>query len=101
MTRSHLWKFLFVLLTIALAIGSIMPIKPRNLITQFERAASEGDTNSTKVLDAIILKARELDAKRPTQSYSNLLEAVGTTDLTQFFPKNYVDLSQSSSPNRT
>ena len=101
MTRSHLWKFLFVLLTIALSVGSIVPIRPRNLIAQFEKAATEGDTNSTKLLDTILLKAKDLDVKRPTQTYSNLLEAIGETDLTQFFPKNYVDFSQSPNPNRS
>ena len=101
MTRSHLWKFLFVLLTIALSVGSIMPIRPRNLVAQFEKAATEGDTNSLPVLDAILKTAKKLDAQRPLSGYSNLLEAVGSTDLTPFFPKNYVDLSQSSDPNRT
>ena len=101
MTRSHLWKFLFILLTISLAVGSILPIRPRNLIAQFEKAATEGDTNSAKLLDAIVLKARELDTQRPNQTYSNLLAAIGDTDLVQFFPKNYVDYSQSVNPNRT
>lgn len=101
MTRSHLWKFLFVLLTIALSIGSIVPIRPRNLINQFEQAATEGDTNTVKILEGIVTKARELDAKNPSQSYSNLLVAIDNNDITQFFPKNYVDLSQSANPTRT
>ena len=41
MTRRHLWKFLFVLLTIALSLGSIFPIRPRNLVTQFDTAATD------------------------------------------------------------
>ncbi len=101
MTRSHLWKFLFVLLTIALSVGSILPIRPRNLVAQFEKAATEGDTNSFPVLEAILVAAKKLDAARPQSGYSNLVEAIGTTDVTQFFPKNYVDLSQTSDPNRT
>jgi len=101
MTRSHLWKFLFVLLTIALSLGSILPIKPKSLIAQFEKSATEGDTNSFRVLELILTQARQLDAARPGNTYSNLMVAVGTNELAQFFPKGFVDLSESSNPNRT
>ena len=101
MTRTHLWKFLFILLVIALAVGSIVPIHPRNLIDQFAKAATEGDTNQVKQLDGIIARAKELDARLPGNSYSNLMVAIGTNELAPFFPKNYVDLSQATDVNRS
>lgn len=101
MNRSHLWKFLFVLFTVVWATTEILPYKARNLIDQFDRTAVQ---NPDDTLTKIIQKARELDAKNPsgidasTLTYSNLLSAIGTTDIRRYFPTNYVLPGSGSSP---
>ncbi len=93
MNRSHLWKFLFVLFTIVWATTEILPYKARNLIDQFDRTAVQ---NPDATLNAILAKARELDALNPkdtdtsTLTYTNLLKAIGTNDIRKYFPTNYV-----------
>jgi hypothetical protein len=93
MNRSHLWKFLFVLFTIVWATTEILPYKNRNLIDQFDKSAV---LNPDAALTDILKRARDLDAKNQTGmdtstlTYTNLLTAIGTTDIRKYFPTNYV-----------
>ncbi len=74
---------MLVFFLLAWAAYSIYPPSSRNLIEEFADNAGKRDTNFT----AIITKARELDKDRPTRTYANLVEAIGTNDLRNYFPQ--------------
>lgn len=76
------WRFLLTIFVVAWALYELYPPTPRNLIDVFEKRAEFTDTNFT----AIVQRARELERERTNQTFFNLLAAVGTNDLTRYFP---------------
>jgi len=94
MNRSHLWKFLFVVFVIVWSFTEIYPPKARNLIDQFEQST----INPDDTLKAIVTRARELDAQAPRRTHANLIEAIGTNDLTRYLPTNYVNFAATRNP---
>ncbi len=76
------WRFLLTIFVIAWALYEIYPPRPRDLIAEFERRVEFPDANFT----AIVQQARELGRQRSNQAFLNLLTAVGTNDLTRYFP---------------
>jgi len=87
MNRSHLWKALFVAFVIIWSFSEILPPGPRNLVEEFDRLATSGDTN----LNSIISSAQALEKQYPDRgAYRNLLEAIGTNDIRRYFPTNYL-----------
>ena len=98
MNRGHLYKLLIILFVLGWSVSQILPYKSRNLKDQFlsETVATSIDDN----FKAIISKAEKLDATRPGNSYSNLVEAIGTVDLQRYFPSNYVTVKSQDRVNR-
>src|SRR5262245_23623425 len=87
MNRNLFWRFFFVVFILAWAAWSIYPPQARNLIDVFqEMAVTRGDTNAVATLRAIVAEARKLDQENPTRTFSNLRQAIGTNDITHFFP---------------
>jgi len=82
MKQNNFWKWMSVVFVICWAVYSLYPPQSRNLVEEFNEYAANRDTNFT----AIVAKARELEAQRPTRSYANLIEAIGTNDITRHFP---------------
>ncbi|MBI2950099.1 MAG: hypothetical protein HYY23_20895, partial [Verrucomicrobia bacterium] len=82
MSRNLLGRFLFVVFVLAWAIWEIYPPQARHLIDVFNEQASNRDTNFT----AIVQQAQKLQQANPQRTYANLVEAVGTNDLTRYFP---------------
>ncbi len=80
--RQLKWKFLLVVFVVAWALYEMYPLTPRDLIQTFEKKAEIIDTNLT----AIIQKAQQLAQNNPNREYQALLQAVGTNDLTRYFP---------------
>jgi SecD/SecF fusion protein len=89
MNRNSTWKWLAVILITAWAVWEFTPPANRNLIDQFEESAQRKDTNFT----AIVATARNLEKQRPTMDYANLKEAIGSNDLSQYFP-DYAKVAQ-------
>ena len=58
------------------------PPRGMNLVLYFRERAVNHDTNFT----AIVQKAMTLDKSAPEKTYDNLLEAIGTNDITRYFP---------------
>ncbi|HNQ88478.1 MAG TPA: protein translocase subunit SecD [Verrucomicrobiota bacterium] len=83
MSRSA-WRFsfAFTVLLVAWALHSIYPPKGRDLIRVFQEQSEVADTN----LLAIVARAQELQKSNSNQVFANLLEAVGTNDLSRLFP---------------
>src|SRR3989442_4366299 len=83
MNRNNLWRFVLVVLVLIWSVYEIYPPKARDLLNVFrERAVNNRDTNFT----AIVQKAQELQRAMPDKPYDNLKEAIGTNDLTRYFP---------------
>ncbi len=91
MNRSHFWKFLFIVFVLVWSITEMLPPTARNLIDQFDRSAE----NSDAAFNAIVTQARLSESNNPTGfvplTYSNLVNAIGTTDIRKYFPSNYLE----------
>src|SRR4051812_19754990 len=83
MNQNNFWKWVLVFLLLCWAAYSIYPPTSRNLVDEFAENAGNRDTNLTM----IVTKARELEKARPQREYGNLLEAIGTNDITKYFPQ--------------
>jgi SecD/SecF fusion protein len=90
MNRSHLWKFVSILIVLLLAISELVPPTDRDLVEQFNENAIVG---RDATLDAIVKRGRELQQSRPKQPYENLVEAIGTNNFVRYFPTNYVNFA--------
>lgn len=82
MNRNNLWRFILVVLVVAWAIFEIYPPTNRDLIQVFRENARSADENFNK----IVQHAQEL-GKTNLNEYANLQEAVGTNDITGYFPQ--------------
>ncbi len=94
MNRKNLWRLLFTVFVTAWALYEIYPPTPRDLIDTFEKLAVNKDTNFT----AIVTNARKLKEQYPDRAYGNLLVAIGTNDITAYFPD--VDVKSEKDPTR-
>ncbi len=84
MKRKNVWKWLVVAFVLAWALWEINPPTSRDLIEEFQGRAVNTDTNFT----ALVQRARELQkqAQAPNRTFASLLEAIGTNNITRYFP---------------
>jgi SecD/SecF fusion protein len=82
MNQNNFWKWALVFFVLGWALYELYPPQSRNLVEQFADSAQVRDTNFT----AIVSRARDLEKERPTRSYQNLVDAIGTNDIRQYFP---------------
>src|SRR5437867_10548995 len=84
MKRKNGWKWMLVVFVVAWALWEINPPTPRDLMEEFQDRAVNTDTNFT----AIVQRARELQqqARTPGRAFANLLDAIGTNNITRYFP---------------
>jgi SecD/SecF fusion protein len=83
MNRSHFYKLLAIVVILAWAIYSMYPPTTRPVIEVFKEQARTKDTN----FNAIVQTATELEKEAPERGFLNLRQAVGTNDITQYFPQ--------------
>jgi len=83
MKRSHLWKLLLTIFIVAWAAFEIYPPKGRSVLEVFKERAQKPDATFTNILE----RAHELEKELPGRTYANLKEAVGTNDITRYFPQ--------------
>ena len=82
MNRNNLWRFVLVVIVLLWSVYEIWPPTGRDLIQVFrDRAVAKDATFFNIVSNALVLQK-----ERPEQVYENLTLAVGTNDLTRFFP---------------
>ncbi len=82
MNRNNFWRFVFVVLVLLWSVYEIYPPTSRNLLVVFrERAVDRDNAFST-----IYQKAQDLQRAAPEKTYDNLVEAIGTNDITRYFP---------------
>lgn len=83
MKRNNLWRFLLVVAIVAWALFEIYPPTNRDLIQVFRENARASDEN----LNKIVQQAEDSTKKHPEREYENLVEAIGTNDITGYFPQ--------------
>ncbi|HYG23113.1 MAG TPA: protein translocase subunit SecD [Verrucomicrobiae bacterium] len=82
MNRNHLWKLLLVIFLTAWAVYEMTPPTARPLIPYFQTRA----VNQDATLRGIVERAKAAEAARPDHEYGHLLEAIGTNDISRYFP---------------
>jgi SecD/SecF fusion protein len=82
MKRNNFWRWVLVVFLVAWAINEIYPPVGRPLLKVFIDQASDKDAAFTN----IVTRAEALQKQFPERVYGNLFEAVGTNDLTRYFP---------------
>ena len=80
--RNNRWKFVFVVLVVAWSFYEMHPPVGRNLAKEFEARAVRKDTNFSE----IAVRLHKLQQERPERPFANVTEAVGTNEITRYFP---------------
>lgn len=82
MNRNNFWRLLLVVLILVWSAYELYPPTPRDLVQVFRERAVNRDTNFT----AMVQKAVELKQGVAEKAYDSLSEAIGTNDITRYFP---------------
>src|ERR1035437_4453502 len=82
MNRNNFWRFVLVALVILWSLYELYPPEGRDLLLYFREKAGGRDPGFT----TIFLKAQALQKAMPEKPYDNLVEAIGTNDITPYFP---------------
>ncbi len=85
MIRNNFWRLTIVVLVVLWSLVQTYPPTAGDLVTHFEktaRATTPGDTT----ISNIVFTARSLDKEKPEKQFANLMDAVGTNDITPYFP---------------
>ncbi len=94
MSRNNTWRFAIVILIVLWSLFELFPPQGRDLAQFFREKAQipPGDTTFSN----IVVRLQDLQRERPGQTYSNLLQAIGTNDVTRYFP--FFDVTNQASP---
>ena len=82
MNRNNFWRVVLVALVVLWSLYELYPPQGRDLLVYFREKAVNKNTNFT----AIVLNAQALQKAMPEKAYDNLAEAIGTNDITHYFP---------------
>ena len=82
MSRNNTWRWAIVLFVTFWAAYELIPPTPRDLIETFRNHASGTDTN----FNAIVARAEAMQKTNSANIYGNLKTAVGTNDISRYFP---------------
>lgn len=83
MNRNNVWRFVLVLLVVLWSFYELYPPEGKNLVQYFrERAVNTRDN----VFSNIVAQAQSLEKAMPQKPYDDLVEAIGTNDITRYFP---------------
>jgi SecD/SecF fusion protein len=94
MNRNNYWRFVLVVLVVLWSLYELYPPEGRDLIQCFRQRARGHDA----AFGAIMQKAQELQTKSPQKPYDNLKEAIGTNDITRYFP--FFEAKEETDPTR-
>jgi SecD/SecF fusion protein len=82
MNRNHFWKLVLIVGLVAWSLYEMYPPKGRDLVQVFQERARGSDAT----LSNIVFQARELQKEHPERAFGNLQKAIGTNDITKYFP---------------
>lgn len=97
MNRNNLWKFIIVVLVVVWSFIEMYPPVGRDLVQEFKDKAigSRKDAAYTNILERL----EKLQQKTPQRGFGNLVEAVGTNDITVYFPQ-FPEVKSEADPSR-
>src|SRR5882757_9996622 len=82
MKRNNTWRLAIVLFAVVWSIAEIYPWWDRDLIEVFQEKAYKPDATFTK----IVADAKAMQAANSARTFGNLRDAIGTNDITGYFP---------------
>ena len=82
MNRKNIWRFVIVVLVLLWSVYEFYPPTGKNLIQFFRERAVAHDAS----FNSIYQKAVALEKAAPEKPYDDLVAAVGTNDITRYFP---------------
>jgi len=83
MNRNNIWRFVLVVLVVLWSFYELYPPTGKNLVVYFrDRAVNTRDTTFSN----IVAKVQVLQKAMPEKQYDNLIEAIGTNDISRYFP---------------
>jgi SecD/SecF fusion protein len=82
MNQKHLWQLLLVIFVVAWSIVELTPPTGRDLLQDFQSRARSKDA----AFSNIVAQAQTLQKELPGRTYGNLKDAIGTNDITKYFP---------------
>ena len=82
MNRNNFWRFVLVVLVVLVSLYEFYPPKGPDLVLYFRDKA----VNRDPAFSAIFQKAQALQKAMPEKAYDNLVEAIGTNDISRYFP---------------
>lgn len=83
MNRNNSWRFVLVVLIVAWALFESYPPTNQDLLQLFRNQAAVKDAT----FGDIVAKAETLSAGQRDRQYLSLKEAIGTNDITRYFPQ--------------
>jgi SecD/SecF fusion protein len=96
MNRNNFSRFVIVVVVIVWAFAEMYPPVGRNLAAFFQEKAV--DNRKDAAYSNIVERLQQLQQAAPQRGYANLVDAVGTNDITPYFP--FYDVSQERNPSR-
>jgi SecD/SecF fusion protein len=82
MNQNKLWRFVLVVLVLLWSLYELYPPEGRNLVQFFREKAVDRDAT----FSVIYSNALSLQRTMPEKPYDNLAQAIGTNDITRYFP---------------
>src|SRR5215475_7918905 len=82
MNRRNFWRFIIVALVLLWSLYELYPPVGRDLTLVFRERAINRDVGFSN----IVYQIQRLQAANSTKPYDNLKEAIGTNDITRYFP---------------
>ena len=82
MNRNNFWRFTLVVLVVLWSLYELYPPQGRDLLLVFREKAQSRDP----AFSTIFTNALALQRAMPEKPYDNLVAAIGTNDITRYFP---------------
>ncbi len=82
MNRNNFGRFIFIILVVLWSLYEVYPPNARNLVEVFRERAVNRDAEFSKIVE----RAAALDKAQPQRAFGDLVEAIGTNDIAQYFP---------------
>jgi SecD/SecF fusion protein len=92
MKRNNFWKWFLVVFVVAWSLWEVYPPANRDLVEEFKSRAANSDTNFA----GIVGRLQTLQQQNPAHEFANLQEAVGTNDISRYFP--FVNVATETDP---
>ena len=82
MSRNNFWKLIFVVLIVLWSLYEMYPPTSRDLVQYFRERVARPDATISNIVET----ARALEKEAPGRDFGNLQAAIGTNDITKYFP---------------